>query len=77
MIIQNIAEEGRTDMTFSCPTDQVLRAEKALNSAKNEGDVNDNFTFYLSGVPHHKVASSEIIEKVVELVESKAKEKIN
>ena len=28
MIIQNIAEEGRTDMTFSCPTDQVLRAEK-------------------------------------------------
>ena len=40
MIIQNIAEEGRTDMTFSCPTDQVLRAEKALNSAKNEGDIN-------------------------------------
>ena len=24
--------------------------------------------FYLSGVPHHKVASSEIIEKVVELI---------
>tara|TARA_Y100001954_G_scaffold155062_1_gene164868 strand:- start:540 stop:1778 length:1239 start_codon:yes stop_codon:yes gene_type:complete len=40
MIIQNIAEEGRTDMTFSCPTDQVLRAEKALNSAKNDGDIN-------------------------------------
>ena len=40
MIIQNIAEEGRTDMTFSCPTDQVLRAEKALNSAKNAGDIN-------------------------------------
>ena len=40
MIIQNIAEEGRTDMTFSCPTDQVLKAEKALNSAKNEGDIN-------------------------------------
>ncbi len=36
-----------------------------------------NNLFYLSGVPHHKVASSEIIEKVVELVESKAKEKIN
>ena len=40
MIIQNIAEEGRTDMTFSCPTDQVLRAEKALNDAKNEGEIN-------------------------------------
>ena len=40
MIIQNIAEEGRTDMTFSCPTDQVLRAEKALNDAKGEGEIN-------------------------------------
>ena len=40
MIIQNIAEEGRTDMTFSCPTDQVLRAEKALNEAKSEGEIN-------------------------------------
>ncbi len=40
MIIQNIAEEGRTDMTFSCPTDQVLRAEKALNYAKSEGEIN-------------------------------------
>ena len=40
MIIQNIAEEGRTDMTFSCPTDQVLRAEKALNDAKREGEIN-------------------------------------
>ena len=40
MIIQNIAEEGRTDMTFSCPTDQVLRAEKALNDSKEEGDIN-------------------------------------
>ena len=40
MIIQNIAEEGRTDMTFSCPTDQVIRAEKALNDAKREGEIN-------------------------------------
>ncbi|MHC9234190.1 aspartate kinase [Pseudooceanicola sp. 502str34] len=37
MIIQNIAEEGLTDMTFSCPTDQVKRAEKALNGAKEAG----------------------------------------
>src|SRR6056297_3561616 len=34
MIVQNISEEGRTDMTFSCPTDQVLRAEKALQDAR-------------------------------------------
>ena len=36
-----------------------------------------NNLFYLSGIPHHKVASNKIIEKVVELVESKAKEKVN
>ncbi|MEM8776892.1 MAG: aspartate kinase [Pseudomonadota bacterium] len=40
MIIQNISEEGRTDMTFSCPTNQVARAEKALLGAKEKGDVN-------------------------------------
>ena len=40
MIIQNIAEEGRTDMTFSCPTDQVLKAKKALNGSKDDGDIN-------------------------------------
>ncbi|MBL4768992.1 MAG: aspartate kinase [Rhodobacteraceae bacterium] len=38
MIVQNISEEGRTDMTFSCPTDQVGRAEKALAVA-HENDV--------------------------------------
>ena len=40
MIVQNISEEGRTDMTFSCPTDQVARAEKAMDDAKNEGLLN-------------------------------------
>lgn len=40
MIIQNIAEEGRTDMTFSCPVDQVKRAEKALTDAKTRGEIN-------------------------------------
>ncbi|MEC3862041.1 aspartate kinase [Mesobacterium sp. TK19101] len=40
MIIQNIAEEGRTDMTFSCPINQVMRAEKALNDAKDRGEIN-------------------------------------
>jgi len=36
-----------------------------------------NNLFYLSGIPHNKVANKDIIEKVVELVESKAKEKVN
>ena len=40
MIVQNISEEGRTDMTFSCPVDQVLRAEKAMNDAKTSGAIN-------------------------------------
>ncbi|MEL6799106.1 MAG: aspartate kinase [Pseudomonadota bacterium] len=40
MIVQNISEEGRTDMTFSCPTDQVARAEQAMNDARNQGDIN-------------------------------------
>jgi len=40
MIVQNISEEGRTDMTFSCPVDQVLRAEKAMQDAKERGEIN-------------------------------------
>lgn len=40
MIVQNIAEEGRTDMTFSCPTDQVARAKRALEEAQAKGGIN-------------------------------------
>ncbi|MBV0912663.1 aspartate kinase [Anianabacter salinae] len=40
MIVQNIAEDGRTDMTFSCPIDQVARAEKAMTDAKTRGEIN-------------------------------------
>jgi aspartate kinase len=40
MIVQNIAEEGRTDMTWSCPTDQVPRALKAVEVAKVQEIVN-------------------------------------
>jgi aspartate kinase len=46
MIVQNISEknyEGRsvavTDMTFSCPTNQVARASKALEDARAAGSV--------------------------------------
>ena len=34
MIVQNISEGGKTDMTFSCPVDQVARARKAIESAQ-------------------------------------------
>lgn len=40
MIVQNISEDGRTDMTFSCPTNQVGRADKALAAAKETGGLN-------------------------------------
>ena len=40
MIVQNISEEGRTDMTFSCPTGQVARAEDALARIKADGKLN-------------------------------------
>lgn len=40
MIVQNISEDGRTDMTFSCPTDQVMRAERAIKGAKELGEIN-------------------------------------
>ncbi|WP_299679800.1 aspartate kinase [uncultured Roseobacter sp.] len=40
MIVQNISEEGRTDMTWSCPTDQVVRAQKAVVEAKEQGLIN-------------------------------------
>ncbi|PIE09885.1 MAG: aspartate kinase [Rhodobacterales bacterium] len=36
MIVQNISEDGRTDMTFSLPTNQVARAEKAIEGAKGD-----------------------------------------
>ncbi|SMX37075.1 aspartate kinase [Octadecabacter ascidiaceicola] len=40
MIVQNISEEGRTDMTFSCPIDQVKHAQKAMDDAKARDDIN-------------------------------------
>ncbi|MEL6587302.1 MAG: aspartate kinase, partial [Pseudomonadota bacterium] len=40
MIVQNIAEDGRTDMTFSLPVDQVARAQKAVEDAKSAGSIN-------------------------------------
>lgn len=39
MIVQNISEEGKTDMTFSLPIDQVKRADKALEEAKARNEI--------------------------------------
>ncbi len=39
------------------------------------GGGQDNNLLYLSGIPHSKIPSSKIIEKVVKLVEEKVKEK--
>ena len=40
MIVQNISEDGRTDMTFSCPVDDVARATKAIEDAQATGEIN-------------------------------------
>ncbi|MEQ9040070.1 MAG: aspartate kinase [Silicimonas sp.] len=40
MIVQNISEDGRTDMTFSLPVSQVARARKAMEDVKAKGEVN-------------------------------------
>ena len=53
----------------------LVRHRKQISVLQGGGEGNN--LFYLSGIPHHKVANKEIIEKVVELVESKAKEKVN
>ncbi|CUJ16497.1 aspartate kinase [Cognatishimia activa] len=36
MIVQDISEDGRTNMTFSLPIDQVGRADKAMDAIKGE-----------------------------------------
>ena len=40
MIVQNISENGLTDMTFSCPIDHVARAEHALKKNKKNSTLN-------------------------------------
>ena len=40
MIVQNISEDGRTDMTFSCPVDDVAKAEIAMEKARESKEIN-------------------------------------
>lgn len=53
MIVQNISEDGRTDMTFSCPVDQVARAQAAMEAAKANDDIN-----------YHDLVADEGVAKV-------------
>ena len=53
MIVQNISEDGRTDMTFSCPVNQVKRAEKAIEASKAAGEIN-----------FHDLVTDEAVAKV-------------
>jgi aspartate kinase len=39
MIVQNIGADGRTDMTFSCPVDEIPRAIRALEGTKERGEI--------------------------------------
>jgi aspartate kinase len=39
MIVQNIGADGRTDMTFSCPVDEVPRALQALEATRDAGEI--------------------------------------
>ena len=49
--------------------------EAAQTEVGLTGGGQDNNLLYLSGIPHEKVASAEIIDKVVKLVEEKVKQK--
>ena len=39
MIIQNISENNSTDLTFSCPSSQVLEAEEAIKMASKKNEI--------------------------------------
>ena len=49
--------------------------EAAQTEVGLTGGGQDNNLLYLSGIPHEKVASADIIDKVVQLVEEKVKQK--
>jgi aspartate kinase len=40
MIVQNIGADGRTDMTFSCPVDEIPRARQAIEATRDAGALN-------------------------------------
>jgi len=56
MIVQNISEDGRTDMTFSCPSDDVAKAQAAMEAAKSAGGIN-----YRDLVVDHDVSKVSVV----------------
>ncbi|MBI1418982.1 MAG: aspartate kinase [Limimaricola sp.] len=56
MIVQNIAEDGRTDMTFSCPVNEWIRAEKAVKEAAASGAIS-----FQDLVVDHDVAKVSVV----------------
>jgi aspartate kinase len=80
MIVQNVSENGLTDMTFSCPVDQVARAKEALKK-----DVKKNILNYRQLLIDEEIAKVSIVGIGMKthagiakmMFESLAKESIN
>ena len=80
MIVQNISENGLTDMTFSCPVDQVSRAKEALKK-----DIENNSLKYNQLLIDEEIAKVSIVGIGMKthagiakmMFESLAKESIN
>ena len=80
MIVQNVSENGLTDMTFSCPVDQVARAKEALKK-----DVKKNILNYRQLLVDEEIAKVSIVGIGMKthagiakmMFESLAKESIN
>ena len=80
MIVQNMSEDGLTDMTFSCPVDQVARAKEALKK-----DIGENNLSYKSLLIDEEIAKVSIVGIGMKthagiakmMFESLAKESIN
>ena len=74
-ILEEKLSHIKKPMTLSiigCVVNGPGEAAQTDNGLTGGGDGNN--LLYLSGIPHNKVVSKEIINKVVNLVESKAKE---
>ena len=80
MIVQNISENGLTDMTFSCPVNQVARAKEALKK-----DIDNNKLKYNELLIDEEIAKVSIVGIGMKthagiakmMFESLAKERIN
>ena len=80
MIVQNVSENGLTDMTFSCPVDQVARAKEALKK-----DTEKNILKYRQLLIDEEIAKVSIVGIGMKthagiakmMFESLAKESIN